>query len=138
MEAKIVALLLVAVFGALGLDWLNVLPSLAEMLKFLQDNPEPVQSGLITASVLCVVAIYDEKAQAFRSPWFVPRIELALRALGDVFRDPSARASELVKYHRDYVLYKLGSFDDATGHMLPITPEVVCRVTSLSNPDEEK
>lgn len=137
MEAKIVALVLVAVFGALGLDWLNVLPSLAEMLRFLQENPEPVQSGIISAGIVQVVAIYDEKAQAFRSPWFVPRIELALRALRDIFADPAGRASELVKYHRDYVLYKLGAFDDATGHMLPTTPEVVCRVSTLSEPEKE-
>ena len=130
MEAKIVALVLVAVFGALGLDWLNVLPSLAEMLKFLQDAPAPEPTGLISAAVLQVCSLYDDKARAFRAPFTVPHVDVAIRAIRALLVQGDAR-NEVVAHADDHVLYHLGAFDDSTGQMNTHAPVVVARVAQL-------
>lgn len=131
MEAKIVVLVLVAVFGALGLDWLNVLPSVAEMLKFLQDAPPPVQEGgVITAAVLQVCSLYDEKARAFRAPFTVPHVDVAIRAIRGLLVQGDAR-NEVVAHAEDHVLYHHGAFDDSTGQFMPQAPAVVARVAQL-------
>jgi len=59
-------------------------------------------------------SIYDTKAQAYLPPFFMPTIGLGVRAFGDVLRDAN---SPLAKHPRDYELYKIGEFDDSTGHI---------------------
>jgi len=59
-------------------------------------------------------SIYDTKAQAYLPPFFMATIGLGVRAFGDVLRDSS---SPLSKHPRDYELYKVGEFDDSTGHL---------------------
>lgn len=140
MEAKIVALVLVAVFGALGLDWLNVLPSLSELLRFLQDTPPAAEPGLVTAAVLQVCSLYDEKARAFRAPFTVPHIDVAIRAIRGLLVQGDAR-NEIVAHAEDHVLYHLGAFDDSTGQMSGQAPVIVSRVAQLRpevNHNEEK
>jgi len=60
----------------------------------------------------CVLAVYDEKAEAFAAPFFQQSDVLALRAFTAAARDPD---SLLYKFPRDYGLYKLGTYDDNTG-----------------------
>jgi len=59
-----------------------------------------------------VLAVYDEKAEAFAAPFFQQSDVLALRAFMAAARDPE---SLLYKFPRDYGLYKLGTYDDNTG-----------------------
>lgn len=59
-----------------------------------------------------VLAVYDEKAEAFAAPFFQQSDVLAIRAFIAAARDPE---SLLYKFPRDYGLYKLGTYDDNTG-----------------------
>lgn len=61
---------------------------------------------------LCVLAVYDEKAEAFAMPFFQQSDVLAVRAFMAAARDPE---SLLAKFPRDYALYKLGEYDDNLG-----------------------
>jgi hypothetical protein len=60
----------------------------------------------------CVVAIWDEKLQAFIRPWFAPRLGGAVRAFSD---EVHRKDSEMNAHAEDYSLFELGEFDDETG-----------------------
>lgn len=62
--------------------------------------------------VLNVYSVYDLKAKAFLSPFFLPQDAMAVRALIDAVSDPT---HQFAKHPEDYQLFKLGSFDDALG-----------------------
>lgn len=67
--------------------------------------------------------IYDQKAKAYMSPFFMGEVGQATRA----FTDMAASADHLIgKHPEDYVLFEVGSFDDHTGLIAPFaTPELV-------------
>lgn len=60
----------------------------------------------------CVVAVWDEKLQAFMRPFYAPRIGGAVRAFTDeVNRD----GSEMGQHPEDYTLFELGEWNDEDG-----------------------
>lgn len=60
-----------------------------------------------------VFTIYDVKAQAYSMPFFQPTIGLAVRGFTDAAND---RKSAVGRHPADYVLFEIGSFDDASAH----------------------
>lgn len=62
--------------------------------------------------ILQAFSIYDSKAAAYAPPFFMARMELALRAFKDLVADPG---SQVHKHPEDYSLYLVGEFDDNTG-----------------------
>lgn len=66
--------------------------------------------------VLNVYSVYDLKAKAFLSPFFLPQDAMAVRALIDAVSDST---HQFAKHPEDYQLFKLGSFDDALGVLTP-------------------
>jgi len=59
-----------------------------------------------------VLAVFDEKAEAFAQPFFQNSDVLAVRAFTAAAQD---KESLLNKFPRDYALYKLGTYDDNLG-----------------------
>lgn len=59
-------------------------------------------------------AIFDSKAGAFLTPFFMPEIGQAHRVFGDCCRDPK---HEFGKHPEDYTLFILGYFDLTNGHV---------------------
>lgn len=59
-----------------------------------------------------VFTVYDTKAQAHLQPFFSQNKATAIRAIQSAFRDPQ---HQFTLYPQDYILFDLGSFDDATG-----------------------
>lgn len=57
-------------------------------------------------------SVYDIKADAFAPPFFLARDEVAVRTFGDALRDPT---HPMAAHPDDYVLMRLGDFDDETG-----------------------
>ncbi len=55
--------------------------------------------------------VYDEKAEAFLPPFFVPAHGLALRAFKDCVNSPD---HQFGKHPADYTLFYLGDWDDVT------------------------
>jgi len=56
-------------------------------------------------------SMYDVKAVAFITPWFVNNTNMALRAIRDAGTDPKHM---FAKHPEDYALHHLGSWDDVT------------------------
>lgn len=57
-------------------------------------------------------AVYDEKAQAYASPFYFHHDGQAIRAFSDEAGRKDSRISE---HSSDYALYCLGEFDDRAG-----------------------
>ena len=55
--------------------------------------------------------VYDEKAEAFLPPFFVPAHGLALRAFKDCV---NSKDHQFGKHPSDYTLFYLGDWDDVT------------------------
>ncbi|QCQ85131.1 nonstructural protein [Blackfly microvirus SF02] len=79
-----------------------------------------------------VFAIKDAKAGAFALPFFLPRMEVALRSFKDAVSDPK---HEISRHLEDYSLWCLGEFDDNTGAMLPVPPVLVAEATDQVRKD---
>lgn len=78
---------------------------------------------------LNVYSVYDLKAKAFLSPFFLPQDAMAVRALIDAVEDPN---HQFAKHPEDYQLFRLGQFDDELGVLSP-SPEhaLLIQVSSL-------
>ena len=59
--------------------------------------------------------VYDEKAQVFLPPFFVPTIGIATRAFTDAINSDTHQFGQ---HPSDYTLFRLGYFDDATAEMV--------------------
>jgi len=64
---------------------------------------------------MLMFGIYDEKSLSYGTPFFQPQIGQAMRAFGDLAKDPQ---SAIAKHPEDYSLYHLGEYDDHTGKVL--------------------
>jgi hypothetical protein len=62
--------------------------------------------------------VYDRKALTYAPPFFALQDGLALRMFGDAINDPG---TSLFRHPGDYVLYRCGAYDDASGQLLPVT-----------------
>jgi len=65
--------------------------------------------------VLKAFAILDLKTSTFARPFFMHNTGEAVRAIGDSC--DKGTESLLAKHPQDFVLYEIGSYDDATGLM---------------------
>lgn len=69
-----------------------------------------------------VFAVKDAKAAAFAPPFFLHRMEVALRGFRDAVKDPQ---HQMHAHPEDYALYCLGEFDDATGELMGVNEPVL-------------
>lgn len=63
-----------------------------------------------------IMSVYDTKARAFLPPFFVPHVDVGLRAIQQATLDPQ---HQLSKFAEDFEIYHLGTWDDDTGHFDP-------------------
>lgn len=59
-----------------------------------------------------IFTVYDVKAQANMTPFFMQSTGQAVRAFEDTVNDPK---SAFNKHPEDYTLFEIGTFDDQTG-----------------------
>lgn len=73
--------------------------------------------------ILHAYSIYDRKSLHYHSPFFAVADGAALRSFMDLANDTQ---TTIGRHPIDYVLYRVGGFDDASGLLLPTTgPEHV-------------
>lgn len=60
---------------------------------------------------LVVVSIRDSALAAYMRPYFCPTTGVAIRA----FQDAMKKDQEMYSHRDDYVLFKLGTFDEESG-----------------------
>lgn len=76
-------------------------------------------------------AVYDAKAETFSAPYTIPKVELALRAFGEMVQDEE---TDIGKYPEDYQLLMLGEYDTDSGMIEPERmPVVVINALELKN-----
>lgn len=61
-----------------------------------------------------IYCIYDSKAEAYMSPWFVDKDGQALREFQDAVQN---RDTPFNKHPEDYTLFKIGTYDQNTGKL---------------------
>lgn len=77
-----------------------------------------------------IFGIFDEKAQAYGTPFFKPHVGQALRDFGDLARDTQ---SVICKHVEDYSLYHLGEFDPISGKFVSFNePRFIARASEFS------
>lgn len=79
--------------------------------------------------ILHAYSVYDRKALQYHAPFFASADGSAVRSFQDLANDSTTTVG---RHPGDYVLYKVGAYDDASGTVLPISPiEHVCDALSL-------
>lgn len=71
--------------------------------------------------VIKVFSIFDDKAQVFSNPFFMPHTGMATRAFADLVNDGQSNVS---KHSSDFKLYQIGEFDDVAGLLIPVSQPV--------------
>lgn len=61
--------------------------------------------------ILNMFTVYDEKANAFLTPFFMHNTDMAIREFQNCINDPSHAFG---RNPQDYTLYKISEFDDET------------------------
>ena len=70
--------------------------------------------------ILNIFTVYDEKAHAYLPPFFMPRIEQAIRVFTDC---TNSEDHQFGKHPHDYTLFHSGEFDDNSCKFLITTPK---------------
>lgn len=73
-------------------------------------------------------AIRDVVSDTFHAPFFAPSDGVAKRVVSEILRNPG---SELSKYPRDYMVFRVGEYDTETGALAPEVVEMVVTVEAV-------
>jgi len=68
-----------------------------------------------------IYSVYDQKAEAYLPPFFLPAKGVAIRTFSEACNDPE---HQFGKYPADYTLMELGTFDDSTALIDPYSPAI--------------
>lgn len=66
-----------------------------------------------------VFSVYDQKAGAYITPFFMPNDQMAVRAFAMVANDVT---HPFYKFGADYTLFCVAEFDDLTGALTALAP----------------
>lgn len=67
-----------------------------------------------------IVAVHDQKLEAFARPVFVASEGVAMRSFADEVRR-QAENNEMNRHPEDFALYALGTFNDQDGSLNPLS-----------------
>lgn len=80
---------------------------------------------------LYAYCVYDRKALVYNAPFFAVSDGSAARSFSDLANDLSTTVG---RHPMDYVLFRVGSFDDAAGMLLPDTAVHIADAHALVAP----
>lgn len=78
--------------------------------------------------------VYDEKAEVFLPPFFVPTVGIATRAFKDTINSDS---HQFGKHPSDYTLFSLGYFDDSTAEIVSATKKSLGNGVEFIDPEHK-
>lgn len=79
---------------------------------------------------IIVVAVRDQKADAFGHPWYAQSVGMAVRHFGDAVQSQD-EANMWKKHPEDFALFRLGEFDQRSGEFKCAKPEQLCLATDF-------
>lgn len=71
--------------------------------------------------ILNAYSIFDNKALVYHAPFFAHTDGSAARMISDTVNDPGTNLS---RHPADYVLYRVGQFDDSSGAIVTQDPRI--------------
>lgn len=66
-------------------------------------------------------SIYDSKMEAYGTPFFMPKQQMAIRAFSDIARDEKTNVN---KHREDFTLFEIGEYDDSNAVVVSCTPPI--------------
>lgn len=63
---------------------------------------------------LNLYSIFDKKARTYNTPFYLLNDEIAKRTALDLVKD---HTTTIAKHPQDFILFRIGEFDDQTGHV---------------------
>lgn len=81
--------------------------------------------------ITSMFSIFDSKAAAYGTPFFVPREAAAIRAFSDLANN---KESSVGLHPEDYTLYHIGDFDDELATFKAVTPRPLVVGAALVKP----
>lgn len=81
-------------------------------------------------SKIVVVAVRDQKADAFGHPWYAQTLPMAIRHFSDAV-NTSDETNLWRKHPEDFALFKLGTFDTHTGLFETENPSQLCLASEI-------
>lgn len=83
--------------------------------------------------ILEAFSLRDTKAEVFGAPFFVTNEEIAKRLLSKLVLD---QRSDPGQYPKDFLMYRIGTYDSDNGLLVATPVELICTATScLPKPD---
>ena len=84
--------------------------------------------------MLELYAIHDRKVGIYNTPSFSRSLIDVQRSITTVLEDKN---SNLRRFHEDFEIYRLGTFDENTGVLTANKPLLICGVTALLPRDDQ-
>ncbi len=78
--------------------------------------------------IIKMYAIYDRKTEIHHCPLYAHSTGHVLRVIGDMVADPQ---TPFYRHPEDYQLFEIGTYDDATAHVVPNTPHLISTLSDL-------
>lgn len=75
-----------------------------------------------------IYTILDTKAAAYLPPFYMRSNGEALRAFSD---EISNGDSQIAKHPEDFILFQIGTFDEQTGELSPVSPISLAKAIDL-------
>lgn len=82
-----------------------------------------------------VFSLFDNKAEAYMTPFFTMNQGLALRSVRDLVMDKNTVVG---KHPEDFTLFELGHYSDESGMFETHSPKPVCNCIELAGSGQEK
>jgi hypothetical protein len=83
-----------------------------------------------------VFSVYDTKSEAFSTPFFMASHGMAIRAFEDQVNSPDSGL--LYLHSSDFTLYRVGTYDDASGTLVPEVPLILSSALELRSEEVEE
>lgn len=75
-----------------------------------------------------IYSMYDAKLNSYGRPFYLLNEAQAIRAMVDLMIDGD---SDPARHPEDFILFKLGNFDDSNAVITADTPKIICKLHEL-------
>ena len=80
-----------------------------------------------------IFSVFDSKLNAYMTPFFAKNVGVALRSFSDLVSDSR---SVVAQHPEDFFLFRIGSFSEDSGEIVPETPLQVAKALDIFPPED--
>lgn len=78
-----------------------------------------------------IFTIYDTKSKSYRAPSYGLNKHVVIREITNLLRDPAQANNQLLLNAEDFQIFKIGSYDYATGQITAHKPEHIANLHEI-------